>query len=71
MTMKSIIETAAPLTRISTVDRSTTFDNDQRVKLLKQGFTMGMIRQLELKNAEMSPHLGSRLFNICESSWLL
>ena len=53
----SIIETAVPFTRSSTIEKSTTFDRNQRANLLQQGFTMGMISQLELKNAETAVHI--------------
>ena len=55
MTPISEIGMAVPLT--FTEDRLTTFDRDQRAKLLQQGFTMGMIHQLQLRNNDTLLHI--------------
>ena len=38
-------------------DRPSTFDNNQRALLLQQGYTAGMIRQLELANSNTTLHI--------------
>ena len=42
---------------MTTEGRSTIFDRNQRAKLLQQGFTLGMIHQLEQANTETSIHI--------------